>query len=311
MKRASLARTTVAMGTLVSVQIIGDERPLDERNAAIDRAFEWFSSVEASCSRFDPASELQALVRRPREAVAVSATLFEAVQFAVAMAEESNGAFDPVVGAAMESRGFNQNYASHERVASGILDDRSVTYRDVALDRDARTIMRKRPLLLDLGASAKGLAVDMAARELGDFRDFAIDAGGDLFFGGRNADGEKWSVGIRHPRDAGRIVHAMRVSGCAVCTSGDYEKQAADGSAHILDPKTRMPAAAAVSATALAKTAMLADAAATAAFVLGPDEGIRLFERLGIDGLVISSTLERFATRGMPSESGPPVLSNT
>ena len=311
MKRASHARTTVAMGTLVSIHIVGDERSLEERNAAIDCAFDWFSSVEASCSRFDPASELQALIRRPQEAVPVSATLFEAVQFAVAMAEESSGAFDPVVGAAMESRGFNRHYASRERMASGLVDDGLVTYRDIALDPRARTITLERPMLLDLGAVAKGLAVDMAARELAGFRNFAIDAGGDLFFSGCNAEGGEWSVGIRHPREANAIIHAMRVSGRAVCTSGDYEKAAADGSAHILDPRTRMPASASVSATAVAATAMLADAAATAAFVLGPDEGIRFFDRLGIEGLVISSTLERFATRGMPSESGPTVFSNT
>jgi thiamine biosynthesis lipoprotein len=310
-KRGVLARTTVAMGTLVSIQIVGDDRPLDQRHAAVERAFDWFSSVEACCSRFDPSSELHALIDRPGEAVPVSTTLFEAVRFAAAMAEESHGAFDPVVGAAMESRGFNQHYASAETAASGVADDPAATYRDIVLDPTRSTITLTRPMLLDLGAVAKGLAVDMAARELAGFRDFAIDAGGDLFFSGRNADGDMWSVGIRHPRDANAIVHAARVSGCAVCTSGDYEKRAADGSAHILDPRTRMPATAASSATAVAGTAMLADAAATAGFVLGPVEGIRFFERLGIEGLVISSTLERFATRGMPSEGGPAVFSNS
>ena len=58
--------------------------------------------------------------------------------------------------------------------------DDDVTYRDVDVDLERRTITLRRPLVLDLGAVAKGLAVDAAARELQPFKDFAIDAGGDL-----------------------------------------------------------------------------------------------------------------------------------
>ncbi|PYU21511.1 MAG: hypothetical protein DMG32_20425 [Acidobacteria bacterium] len=56
---------------------------------------------------------------------------------------------------------------------------------------------------------------------------------------------------------------------------------------------------AAASVTVIAPNAMLADALATAAFVLGPAEGIQLFDRLGVDGLIISPGLDRHATRGM------------
>jgi thiamine biosynthesis lipoprotein len=56
------------------------------------------------------------------------------------------------------------------------------------------------------------------------------------------------------------------------------------------------------SATVIAPTAMLADALATAAFVLGPIDGLRLIERHGLDGLIVTPTLERFATPGFPSE---------
>jgi hypothetical protein len=50
---------------------------------------------------------------------------------------------------------------------------------------------------------------------------------------------------------------------------------------------------------------MLADALATAAFVLGPAEGIALLERLGVDGFIITPALERHATRGMRSDYEP------
>jgi len=43
----------------------------------------------------------------------------------------------------------------------------------------------------------------------------------------------------------------------------------------------------------------VADALSTAAFVLGPARGLRFLTRQGVDGLIISSTLTRHATRGL------------
>jgi thiamine biosynthesis lipoprotein len=311
------ARTIVAMGTLVTVRVVGADEPSlvdkdmrEARDRAVERALAWFHDIEASCSRFDPKSELMQLSRRIGDAVPVGAALFEALQFALAVAEETGGAFDPTVGAAMEARGFNREHRTLEVVHSGVADAGCVSYRDVRLDPGRNTVTLLRPLVLDLGAVAKGLAVDMAARELDAFPDYAVNAGGDLYLAGSNEAGEPWRVGIRHPREDNAIIDAVRVSDMAVCTSGDYERRAPDASAHILNPRTREPAGEVVSATVVARTAMLADAAATAAFVLGPAAGLELFDRLGVNGLVITSTLERFATRGMPSELAAPVLSN-
>src|SRR5262249_54557039 len=142
--------------------------------------------------------------------------------------------------------------------------------------------------------------VDTAARELRRFENYAIDAGGDLFLAGHNQRGEPWTVGIRHPRQDGAIIDSVRVSDQAVCTSGDYERRApgeGDGH-HILDPRIGASAGVVASVTAIAPTAMLADAVATAAFVLGPVDGIALFERLQVEGLILSPALERFETRG-------------
>jgi thiamine biosynthesis lipoprotein len=86
------------------------------------------------------------------------------------------------------------------------------------------------------------------------------------------------------------------VSGRAVCTSGDYERRASAGH-HLLDPRTGQPASGAASVTVVAATAMLADALATAAFVLGPDAGLRLLDRHGVGGVIVTPALERFSTR--------------
>jgi FAD:protein FMN transferase len=142
--------------------------------------------------------------------------------------------------------------------------------------------------------------VDMAALELEPFRDFALDAGGDLYLGGLNESGEPWTVGIRHPRENG-IIASVQASNQAVCTSGDYEREAnaGEGEHHILDPRTGRSPRAVASATVIAAGAMLADALATAAFVMGPDEGIAFLTRLGVEGLIVTRDLRSYETGGL------------
>jgi FAD:protein FMN transferase len=282
-------RTEVVMGTLVTIDVARSGA-----EAALERAFGWFHQIEECCTRFDERSELMQLTARAGVAVPVSAILFESVQFALMVAKETDGAFDPTVGHQMEARGFNREHRTGEVIRTAIPPGHEVSYTDVRLDPERRTITLLRPLILDLGAVVKGLAVDTAARELQPFTDFSINAGGDLYLGGCNPRGEPWCVGIRHPRRDHELIASLRVSNQAVCTSGDYER-----GRHILDPRTRVPADSVASATVVAPGAMLADALSTAAFVLGAAEGIALLDRMGVDGLIVTPELERYETRGL------------
>lgn len=288
-------RTEVLMGTLVTIDLV----PRDDTNAAaaIERAFGWFRAIEATCTRFDDHSELMRLNARPGTPVPVSDTLFEAIRFAVAVAGDTGGAFDPTVGARMAARGFNREHRTGRRVSANAAGE-NATYRDVVVDEDRRTVTLRRPLTLDLGAIAKGLAVDASARELeacGSFSGFAIDAGGDLFLSGHNHHAAPWTVGIRHPRRDGELIETLQISGRAVCTSADDERPD-----HLIDPRTGASATAAASVTVIAPNAMLADALATAAFVLGPQDGVRLLERHGVAGVIYAPDLRRHATTGFP-----------
>jgi thiamine biosynthesis lipoprotein len=300
--------TFASMGTVVSMQVVGhggDRRQQREREKGVQRAAAWFQRIDEDCTRFDPRSEVSRLSARIGKPVRVSALLYRAVEFALAVADESGGAFDPTVGLEMETRGFNREYRTGQIVHTPLDHDDTISYRDVALDADRRTITLRRPLLLDLGAIAKGLAVDMAARELQEFENFAVDAGGDLFLGGHNAEGTPWSVGIRHPRNRQEMIETLHVSDVAVCTSGDYEQRSSseESGHHILDPRSRALAFAVASVTVVAPSAMVADALGTAAFVLGAVDGIHLLERHGVDGLIVTPTLERFTTPGMRGDS--------
>jgi len=299
----SYLQSVAVMGTVVTVQVVGHGAGISvqqEREAGVARALGWFHEVAARCTRFDPASEVNRLCAQVGSPVPVSDLVFEAVRFALAVAEETGGAFDPTVGALMEARGFNREYRTGAvvRVATGT--DPAATWRDVRLDEGRRTVTLLTPLVLDLGAVVKGLAIDLAARELEPFGDFAIDAGGDLYLGGRNGAGEAWSVGIRHPREHGQLLTTLRVSDTAVCTSGDYERQGPgdSGDHHIMDARAGTSATTIASATVIAPSAMVADALSTAAFVLGPMDGLALLERHGLEGMLVTPALERHVTSG-------------
>lgn len=277
-----MIRTIAAMGTTVSIEV-------DAPESTVAQAFGWFRQVEAVCSRFDASSELRQLP--VGVATGASPILFEALSFALQVAQETGGAFDPTLGSRLAARGYSRHYAT--RAIADAPGEEGASWRDVVLDRDRRTILLQRPLTLDLGAVAKGLAVDAAAQELLPYRDFCIDAGGDIFLGGHNPRGGDWRVGIRHPRNRDELIDRLQVSDCAVCTSGDYER-----GAHILDPRGGSPQPRVASATVIAPNAMLADALATAAFVLGPEAGIALLDRMGVQGLLITTELERHTTTG-------------
>jgi len=284
---------------MVRVEVVGAsaaDRDPHTIDAAIDRAFDWFRRVEAACSRFDDGSELRQACARVGQAVPVSDLVFEAIAFAIAVAEETGGAFDPAIGGEMAARGFDRAYRTGERASA---TTGHATYRDIQLDATARTITLTRSLVIDLGAVAKGLAIDLAARELSDYNGFAIDAGGDVFVGGVSGQSEPWSVGVRHPRLHDALIASVRVSGSAVCTSGDYERVTAQGH-HLIDARRREPAPDLASVTVVASSAMVADALATAAFALGPAEGLRLLQRHTVEGLFVTTGLECLRTTGFP-----------
>ncbi|HSU80388.1 MAG TPA: FAD:protein FMN transferase, partial [Candidatus Angelobacter sp.] len=204
MKNQSMKRlhvqTAIFMDTLVTIKVITmqEEGIVNEK---IDQAYEAFRGVEAHCSRFDPNSELRQLSSYIGTPVKVTELLYQAVQFALEMAALTEGAFDPTIGATLESSGFNKNYLTGERLKPDTSLEQTPTanYNDVQLDDEERTVTLTKPLILDLGAVAKGLAIDLATKVLQVFEGFAIDAGGDVYVSGLNEKGQPWQIGIRDP----------------------------------------------------------------------------------------------------------------
>ena len=130
----------------------------------------------------------------------------------------------------------------------------------------------------DPSGLVKGWAIWNAAKIARNHgcRDFYIDAGGDVQTNGRNAEGRKWSVGIKNPFNQKEIVKTVYLSGEGIATSGTYLR-----GEHIYDPKTGKPANEIASLTVIGPNVYEADRFATAAFAMGA-RGIQFMA--GLDG---------------------------
>lgn len=297
-KCAEMIRSKLFMDTVVTIQILG-EYSETEQTAAIDRAFLAFRHIEDACSRFSSESELMQVIQHVGKPVRISTYLFEPLQFALEVAQASHGLFDPTIGARMEQRGFNQHYLTRDRIHSADREP-DVSYRDVVTNKRKRTVLFKKPVVIDLGAVAKGFAIDLAIQELRMFDSFTVNAGGDLYVKGLDARGERWKVGIQHPAVLDTIIETIEVSNVAVCTSGNYARPG-----HIVDPLKDESPSHWVSATVIAPYAMLADAFATVFFLLDADRGIDLLKRMGLRGILISKDLQIYRIGGINGDYRP------
>lgn len=285
----TLSESLLLMGTMVSIRVVGEGR-VHEMRAGIDAASQSMRAVEEVASRFDDQSALRQLCRQPGVLTAVPPILYHALSIAREMAELTDGIFDPTVGAWLESQGFNRHYLTREETVSGVPIDPTVSFRDITLVDDGCQVRLEKPMLLDLGAVAKGLAVDLAAQALASFPGFAIDAGGDVYVAGVDPAGQPWHVGIEDPFQPHRLLRQLPLSHGAVCTSGSYKRRSPKNpdQHHIIRPDNGQSAEGLMSCTVIGPQTVLADAAATAAFLMGPERAVPFIESLGLRGVCVT-----------------------
>ncbi len=282
-----------AMDTVVELTAVGGESALAAARRAVEDVEDW-----ADC--YAPGAELYRLnLAAGGGPVRVSAGLAEVLEVSLQVAEKSGGAFDPTVLPLIEAYGFNgedRRVPGDEEIAK-ILPH--VDYRRIRLSGDDTEIPEG--FALDLGGAAKGYAVDRAldAIKAAGAEAGLVNIGGDIAAFGERAGGGPWTIGVQHPREPGELFAVLELQDGAVATSGDYERYfIADGVRyfHILDPKTGRPARGLVSVTVTAPSCILADAYATAVFVLGPERGMALLEGDDeLEGLLIYETEEGLA----------------
>lgn len=248
-----------------------------------------FAEIECRLSRFDPNSDLSRLNADPRASVPATTLLRAAAAAALRAASVSGGLVDPTLLGPLRGVGYLHSRA---HVAAGSLPqaleaapprcparpDPTARWRMVEVDEVAGVIRRPPGVELDLGGTAKGWAADLAGARLERHGPYAVDCGGDLrLAGGRGAP---WEVRVRHPL-TGATAHTFHLQAGGVATSGIdarmWQRPGGDYAHHLIDPATGAPAwTGLLTATALAPSALEAEALAKAALLSGPAAARRL-----------------------------------
>ncbi len=265
-----------ALGTGVRLVVLDGD--IAAARAAVERTL---AEVDLAFSRFRPDSELMAVNATAGATTTVSPLLARALSGAIDAARRTRGAVDPTVGRAMRVIGYDLDFdllAANPRpleVRVGPVPGWSV----VSLDARARTLRFPRGVELDLGSTGKGLAADLAVaaalRAAGDGAGALVSLGGDIATGGRIPEGG-WRILVAEnsdtPSDAPGEVIAIERGAVATSSTTIRRWRSADGVTvhHIVDPRTGLPAETSWrTATVAADTCEAANAASTAAIVLG------------------------------------------
>jgi thiamine biosynthesis lipoprotein len=271
---------------------------------AVARVRELFATREAALSRFLPTSELTRLNRSAGRAMEVSPLMLETVDAAIRAASTTGGAFDPTLGRQMAAIGYDRPFGLPSRVTVLGMPPEGPGggWREIAIDRARRTVSVPVGIALDFGGIAKGMAVDAAARLLGDAGVDAalVSAGGDMRVAGAGAG--DWQVGLSETPAPWQIT----LSGGALATSSSSRRTwIQDGIRrhHLLDPRTGAPADSGLrSVSVAARTCEQAEVAAKAAFVLGAERGAEFLDALGLAGLLTQTAGAPIRVGAWPSE---------
>ena len=284
------------MGTTWSVRLVAP--PGLERSVIQSAIGGELSGIIALFSHWDPRSELSRLNAAPPGFWAVSEPFWNLLNAAMDLADETNGAVDPTLGALVDLWGFGP---PGPRPLNGFGTGHTTPFEEeiaaaralsgwgiLRFNREARAVQQLGGVKLDLSGIAKGHAVDRVSDRLTALgaTHHLVEIGGELRGAGVKPDGMPWWAELQQAPGAPgpRIVAALFDLACA--TSGDWVRNFevyGQRFSHTIDGRTGRPVENGVaSVTVLADTAMYADAMATALTVMGPEEGPAYAEALSI-----------------------------
>lgn len=307
---SDLSRITLhgpAMGTRWSASL--DAAPALDVPALRQALAAAVQQVDQQMSPWRPDSDLTRFNRAAADQwITLPAEMLQVLARAQEICRLSGGAFDPAVGALVDAWGFGAPRDAPDSTA--ISAARQLGRRPIdqwlELDASAGRARKRAPMQIDLCGIAKGYAVDrMAAvlRRHGVAHALAA-LDGELCALGSQADGRPWSVAIESPQRDRRAVHGViELSELAIATSGDYRHWVQVGQtylSHTMDGRRAAPVNNAVAAvTVLATDCMSADAWATALLVAGPEAGLAMAQRMGLEALFLVRRAEGLVEMGL------------
>lgn len=250
-----------------------------------DSIMQVLDEVGASLNVFDEKSLVSQV--NVNDSTAVDTDFIRVYVESVKVNRLTEGAFDPTLGPLIEAWGFGKGHkatADTARIDSlmkfvGI--DKTRLSMDTLVKDDSR-------IRFNFSAIAKGYGCDRVGEMLkrNGVEDWLIEIGGEISCRGKSPEGGKWRVSIDRPvMQKDRILHdsqcVVEVTDGGIATSGNYRNLQSDDKGqyygHTISARTGRPARTdVISATVIGRTAMEADALATAFMAMGADDVKRL-----------------------------------
>jgi FAD:protein FMN transferase len=267
--------TWKALGTTASVYVT-DAAAVDDARAAVEHEL---AAIDLACSRFRDDSDLARANAAAGRPTRISALLEEALAIALRAARLTDGMVDPTIGEALILAGYDRDFADVRDSGMPLTAVKVPGWRTVRIH--AGTLTMPRGVQLDLGATAKALAADRAARAAARAASVGVlvNLGGDIAVAGE-PPATGWAVGVgddhRGPAD-----QTITIQSGGLATSSTVVRAWASGRHHIIDPRAGLPAEPYWrTASVAAATCVDANTASTAAVVLGPEALRWLGERV-------------------------------
>jgi thiamine biosynthesis lipoprotein len=230
-----------------------------------------------------------------RAPVQVDPRIIDLIEFSRALYEETGSAVNIAMGAVLRIW-HEARLRGVDNPAGAAVPDMDVLRRaaehtnldDVIVDREQSTVYFADPYLrLDVGAVAKGFAVEQVARRLEEagVKNLLISVGGNVRAIGGKPDGAReipWAVSVRNPNGTEDLC-TVNVFSSSVVTSGGYIRRftvAGEEYHHIISPETLMPSRHFLGVTVRCRDSGLADALSTALFNLPWEAGCALSAKM-------------------------------
>ena len=291
---ALVKRAQMQMGTIVTLTAVAPTEEVAQR--ALTAGFQEIHRLEELLSTWIPTSELSHLnVEAGRRPVRVNPETLMLLRQSLEIAELTGGGFNIAIGPAAQA----WNVTEEARIPDQTELDKLrplIGLAHLQIDEQTSTaFLAVSGMRVDVGGIGKGFAADKAAAVMraAGATGGVVALSGDIKTFGRMPDAEPFTVGIQHPRKEGVLLGSLQLDNEAISTAGDYERYfMRDGIRyhHILDPRTLQPARGCQSVTVIAREGVMADGLDTGIFVMGPDRGMELIERLpDVEGVIVDS----------------------
>lgn len=301
---ATLAQQRTLLGTTVDMRVQHPDAHTAQQ--ALEAAWSEMQRLENMMSRYIAGNALSAIqMAAGIQAVPVPPELFTVLQAAQTVSIASQGAFDITVGSLRDwdFRPGHYHAASAESVAAQLPLVNQGT--GLVLDTQRRTaFLRRQGMRLDLGGIAKlpVLQAGMQTLQKHGIASAMINGGGDVLVRGGN-EGAPWRIGVRDPRDPGRLLGSIALHDGVVAASGDYERcfeSAGVRLHHILDPHTGYPSTGPHGVVLVARDTAAVNGWGAATMVAGLAFGRERIAALpGVEGLVVDADRSVWTSPGM------------